>query len=701
MAEACPSSDRLRALVDGTLTSAEFEVVSDHLEVCAACEAVVERLEASAVGRVGRSLEAASTAGEDGEACEALIDRMVSESRRSWGGVERSERSTWQVNLTPGAELGKYQIERLVGRGGMACVYAARHRRLDRMVALKVLAPGDQDRQRLARFEREVQTVARLKHPNLVSVVDADEAGGLHFFVMPLLRGLDLEALVARCGPLPIAAACEIVRQTALGLQAAHRAGVIHRDVKPSNIMLTVDDPPHECVKLLDLGLACSALPGAAEGITDAGQLLGTLDYLAPEQATAPDRVDARTDLHGLGATLFRLLTGRTPHEPVRTEPLAVRIQTLAACSPPSLGELRPDAPPRLVRLVDSLLAVDSSERPATSDEVAGRLTELLDEAGGGADLEPLRTVARTAAEQVEAWGGETRRTPTTATALAVTLRGARRGRRAAGWGLAIVLVIAAAAAAVRTAPSLGLRPDSIDSPPPAGGSTSPAPAHDVESTQAEVGLATTGGRPDERLEAPDSKARPEPLRVQEFHDDQFHYKDDDWLREIRGGVYVVEHTRPPPGESWWAWPMADHKSPGEAWIDLRIVAGRGWLVVWQNDALRQGFQISQLDDELYFGPSPFNAPTADGPALRRLADDVPRRPLGQWSRLRVRVEGGRVDVMFNDRRYAERLDLGFDLGDHRVCLGLAERGPGGAPNRVEFARVLQFAADAFPFDAR
>jgi serine/threonine protein kinase len=232
--------------------------------------------------------------------------------------VRRGWLTPYQVNqlfLGRGHELllGSYVLLEKLGEGGMGAVFKARNWKLGRTVALKLIR-----KERLSnpdtvrRFQREVRAAAALDHPNVVRAHDADEVGGTHLLVMEYVEGTDLARLVKQRGALPVGQACDYVRQAALGLQHAHERGLVHRDIKPANLMLT----PAGVVKLMDLGLARLDRADGAElssTMTMEGCVVGTPDYVAPEQTLDSHAVDIRADLYTLGCTLYHLLTGRVP----------------------------------------------------------------------------------------------------------------------------------------------------------------------------------------------------------------------------------------------------------------------------------------------------------------------------------------------------------------------------------------------------
>jgi WD40 repeat protein/tRNA A-37 threonylcarbamoyl transferase component Bud32 len=263
-----------------------------------------------------------------------------------------------------------YEVLEELGRGGMGVVYKARHLRLDKVVALKVLPARAQDApERVARFLREMKAIGSLDHPNVVEAHDAGVAAGTVYLVMKLIEGTDLAQLVRQRGPLPVAEVCDLARQAALGLDYLHGRGLVHRDLKPSNLMRT----PDGTLKILDLGLARWRTEAASDDdLTGAGQVLGTADYLAPEQVRRAAPVDSRADLYGLGGTLFYLLTGRAPfaHHPGSF----AKLEAHCTEAPPDVRGLRPEVPAALAELVSRLLAKKPEDRPQTPGEVRDRL---------------------------------------------------------------------------------------------------------------------------------------------------------------------------------------------------------------------------------------------------------------------------------------------------------------------------------------
>lgn len=265
--------------------------------------------------------------------------------------------------------LGKYMLLRPLGSGGMAHVYLAEHSKMRRRVALKFLsADVAKDPVLVARFQREAQAIAAVDHPNIVRAFEIDNTASTHFLVMEYVDGPDLETLVKRDGLPDFELAADWIRQAALALDHAHQAGIVHRDMKPGNLLLGKDG----VVKLSDLGVA--RLDTDTANLTEK-QVVGTTDYLAPEQALDSHHVDARADLYSLGATLYFLLTGRPPFA---GGSLAIILLKHQQEEPQSIFELRPNAPAELVELCRQLMAKRPEQRIQTAAEVAQRLADWL-----------------------------------------------------------------------------------------------------------------------------------------------------------------------------------------------------------------------------------------------------------------------------------------------------------------------------------
>ena len=270
-------------------------------------------------------------------------------------------------------QIGPYLILRKVGQGGMGIVYQARHSKLNKVVALKVLpCKSTSHSHAKVRFEREMWAAGILNHANLVQALDAGEIGDYHFLAMEFIEGITLSQLIRQDGPMEVANACEVIRQAALGLQAIHEHGMIHRDVKPSNLMLTQQG----IVKLFDLGVALfqGVKNFSDRDLTRTGQLIGTLEYLAPEQSENSHDIDIRADIYSLGATFYTLLVGETIFSDRNLDTPVQQLRATLSETPSSLKDRRPEVPMILAELVESMLAKDPKIRPSTPGQVASIL---------------------------------------------------------------------------------------------------------------------------------------------------------------------------------------------------------------------------------------------------------------------------------------------------------------------------------------
>lgn len=299
---------------------------------------------------------------------------------RVWSSAKLTRFQQEQVDAGRAADLvlGQYVLEDRIGEGGMGVVYRAVHMGMDRQVALKVLSDELlRDEMSIRRFFQEVRTLSRLSHPNIVSAYDASHSNHRHFLVMEYVDGVDLDILVTQCGPLSVADALHIAVQISEALEFVHRRGIIHRDIKPSNVLVDRDG----YVKVLDLGLAKlesqleqSATPAGSNRITQPGVLMGTVDFLAPEQARNTQSATASSDIYSLGCTLFFLLTGHPPYE---GETILDRLIAHRNDPVPSVRTVRRDVPRAIDRLLRQMLAKEPADRPADMRTVRDTLMQI------------------------------------------------------------------------------------------------------------------------------------------------------------------------------------------------------------------------------------------------------------------------------------------------------------------------------------
>jgi len=358
-----PNAEVLKAFGLGKLDDSSSGALMEHLDLCAACRQIVasqsgddflDRLR-QALGRSGTPAPAKSLVGMEGK-------------------PKPPPGPTTLFNLPPElAHYGKYRFVRELGRGGMGVVYQAEQTVMARTVAVKVINPSVLDHpDALPRFQSEVRAAAKLDHPNIVRAYDAEQVGSMHLLVMEYIEGTSLAELVKKKGPLSIAYACHYVRQAALGLQHAFEQGMVHRDIKPQNLMVNARGQ----VKVLDFGLArMRSERKAGGGLTQADAFMGTPEYVSPEQATDARSADTRADIYSLGGTLFFLLTGRPPFQ---EDSIVKLILAQIEKEAPALHDVRPDVPVELSAVVARLLAKDPAQRLQTPIEVEQALAAFV-----------------------------------------------------------------------------------------------------------------------------------------------------------------------------------------------------------------------------------------------------------------------------------------------------------------------------------
>lgn len=407
-----PPADRLSAFGLGLLTGEDRDAVEEHVAHCETCAGIL----------------AHPTVGDN---VLQLVRDAIARNRTSVGPGTLAQSMVAPTDSLPDPappflhNHPRYRVIRSLGIGGMGEVYLAEHRLMKRPVALKVLRGAAlMQKDGAKRFLREVEAAAKLHHPNIVAAFDAEEIDGNLFLAMEYVDGINLHMLVIRDGPLSVATACDYIRQAADGLQHAHDHGMIHRDIKPSNLMLT--RKPVGVVKVLDFGLVRLADPGPeGRGLTNTGFIMGTPDFIAPEQATDTTLADARSDVYSLGCTLFSLLTGRELY------PTGTALEKVLAhkyTPPPPIASVRPDVPMGVAAVLEKMLAKEPANRFQSAAEVSKVLAGLI---AAGLPSGPAGPVAPPAAKTVQMVGDPTPTRPRPKTTTA-TRKLARKKREQA-----------------------------------------------------------------------------------------------------------------------------------------------------------------------------------------------------------------------------------------------------------------------------
>lgn len=311
---------------------------------------------------------------------EKLMERLVADQV-----VTEYQAKKFLAGQASDIAFGDYLVIRELGQGGMGTVLLAKHRRMDREVAIKVLpvtALGSDDA--IARFYQEVKVAAKLKHPNIVHAYDAGDHRGFHYLVMEYVQGHDLARVLQQLGPIPAAMAVDYITQAAQGLEYAHSKGVVHRDIKPSNLLL--DD--EGTIKVLDMGLARIGNSGEASlQLTTTGQVMGTIEYMSPEQAEDTREADQRSDIYSLGCTLYRLISGQGPFSRDTV------VKTILAHREAPIPDLEPMADPSVAQL-NPIFRRMVAKRPEDRYQTISELIHDLKQASGEVSFTSLGSMA-------------------------------------------------------------------------------------------------------------------------------------------------------------------------------------------------------------------------------------------------------------------------------------------------------------------
>ena len=393
-----PDRDKLVAFGLGKLDFDEAEKIADHLDSCHDCSETIISMQDDTFVSLVRNTPARENNPDQEPQVRSVSESAVDVTLDSSSEARRDATDSPELP----AELRdhpRYEILELIGRGGMGDVYKAQHKVMNRAVALKVIKPElVRNEAAVARFQREVQAAARLHHAKIVTAHDAAQAGDLHYLVMEYVDGVNLDEVIRARSALPVGEACNYVRQAAEGLQHAYEHGMVHRDIKPHNLMLS----PNGQVRILDFGLAGFATESALldagspetgnsdttpRHLTIMGSVMGTPDYIAPEQAHDAHSADIRADIYSLGCTLYSLLTGEPPH---KSDSVAEKLKAHAEDEPAAIESVRVEVPQELADVVRRMMAKDPAARFQTPAEVADALAPFVDKHrtdGGSNDL--------------------------------------------------------------------------------------------------------------------------------------------------------------------------------------------------------------------------------------------------------------------------------------------------------------------------
>ncbi len=369
----CPSNESLRAFTQGRLAPDSSDLILQHLDACPRCEQKLESLDSQHDSLIESIREALSTQDATAEpGIEALSERVNQIALPIGQAYETTTPGQPGGPTETLKQLGPYRLDYKLGAGGMGAVYKAFHLHLKRIVAVKLLPKERSDDPRFVkRFYGEMAAIGNLKHPNIVHAYDAGEANGRHFIAMEFVDGKDLSAVLRRSGRLTTAEACTIALQVAEALTYIHGLELVHRDLKPSNLLLAKAGK----IKIVDLGLAKLVVPDAdGSDLTGSHQIIGTADYVAPEQTKNERKIDVRADIYSLGCTLFKLLTGQAPFSGPKYSSIASKLVAHCTSSPPSIQAFRDDVPEPVSAAIEKMMAKSPRDRFQNPQELIDAL---------------------------------------------------------------------------------------------------------------------------------------------------------------------------------------------------------------------------------------------------------------------------------------------------------------------------------------
>ncbi|MEM6689551.1 MAG: serine/threonine-protein kinase, partial [Planctomycetota bacterium] len=371
----CPSKEQLCDLLEGRLQGLlSLESLESHVSECLQCQLKLDAMtepDAFEFDTGDQRVVWEKAVAEP--RCPTIVPGCATDDN-AWHFISGQVHPGQQAKAVA-PEIQGYQILGQIGAGGMGTVFRARHYKLGRDVAIKVIR-REQDAHLTARFEREMLTLGQIAHPNVVRAFDAGESNGIHYLIMELLQGRDLDELMKwyspasrnEDAPLSITKVLRFMREAALGLQALHEKDLIHRDIKPSNLFLTSEGS----IKLLDLGLSNYCSPAPNDGaITGELTVLGSLDYMAPEQGRDPSSADSRSDIYSLGCAFFAMLSGTAPFSGRQSRAASQKLLAHACDPRPKVRDLNPGVPERISKLIESMMSIDAADRPQSAAEVA------------------------------------------------------------------------------------------------------------------------------------------------------------------------------------------------------------------------------------------------------------------------------------------------------------------------------------------